>query len=181
MFKIIGIDPGTNFVGLCIMTINSKDFSIAKIESSVIDVSKVESRQPLNNNLVCRLGKLSSMIHNVLYTYKPMAIGIESPFINPRRPGSVIPLAQSLQVIEYSMYMYNPNIPIGKYPPSTIKNMVKAHGAAKKEPVLEAVLKIKEIASRIDLVSKTDHEIDAIAIAYCVLNDIKNNPLILLH
>ncbi len=179
MFNIIGIDPGTNFVGVSVLEIDSNTFTINKIITHVLDISNIQNTNSLNNNIVYRLGILTNNIRQIVELYSPKTIGIESPFINMLRPISVVPLSQSVQAIEYGIYLYDKNILIGKYPPSTIKKTVGAKGGSDKIEILDAMLKLTEVSSKINLLNLTDHEVDATAIGYCILKDITYNPLIL--
>jgi len=179
MLKLIGIDPGTNYIGVSILTIQSKDLTITNIETVALDVSKINNICFVNKNLMYRLAVLTELIYNVMKFHNPAAVGMESPFINSLRPASVVPLSQSVQAIEYGIYNFRDSMPVGKYPPSTVKNAVGAKGGADKIEILDALLTIDELKLNVNFNRITDHEVDATAIAYALLQDVRNNPLIL--
>jgi len=180
MNKIIGIDPSTNFIGVSIITINKELNAVKAIETTAIDISKTESFNPLNNNLLYRLRKLTQLIYKVMEEHQPLAVGMESPFMNQLRPASALPLGQSVQAIQHGVFKYKPHMVVGMYPPSTVKNAVGAKGGGDKDAVLKAIQKIPELKSKMNFNLLTDHEVDATAIAYALLQDIRHNPLILI-
>ena len=179
MINLIGIDPSTNHIGICILTLTSDEFIVKNIETIVLDVSKTNSVCDINNNLLYRLQLLTPKITKIMTKYSPVLVAMESPYIDRFRPASAIPLGQAVQAIEYGIISYNDNIPIGKYPPSTVKNIVGAKGGVDKIGILEAMRSVDEITNLCDIECITDHEVDAIAIAFCGLKDLKINPLLI--
>lgn len=176
-FTIFGIDPGSRNIGVAIYFIDILDLSIIKIIPIQIALDKYNFINIQNANLHIRLLKLMKEIDGLLRAFDPVAVGIESGFINPRRPGAVIPLASAISVISTSINLYNTNIKLIEYTPSIIKKTIGANPHGNKNPVFEALLKIKEVDDLVDLNYLTEHTIDGIAIAYNLLKEIRTKGI----
>ncbi len=181
MFNIVGIDPSTNSVGLAVLTINSKTFKIVNIITYVLDISNPFYLNEDNPHIMYKLSDLTHLINNYISMYEPLAVGIESPFMDRNKPGSALPLGQSVQAIQFGIYQYSKSIPIGMYPPASVKRTVGAKGGTGKIEILDALKEHRDVTRLINLDNITDHEVDAIAIAKCALKDIIYNPLLLLR
>lgn len=178
LFNIVGIDPGNN-LGVSIIAVDSNDFSIQHITSFTI---RLESHIPndSSNTLLDKWYVIEKYIINLLDTYNPLVVGMESAFLNSRFPKAVINLSSYTTMIEFTISKYSYNlIKIWKYPPKYIKKIVST-GNADKLDMLHSVSSIKEIKQHIDLYNVTEHEVDATAIAYVVLDEIRKNPYTLL-
>lgn len=176
-FTIFGIDPGSRNIGVAIYYISVYDLSIVKIVPIQISLDKYVYTNMQNANLHIRLLKLMKEMNKLIEAYNPVAVSIESGFINVRRPGAVIPLASAISVISSCVNMYNTNIKLIEYTPSIIKKTIGANPHGNKNPVFEALLKIKEIDDLIDLNYLTEHTIDGIAIAYNLLKEIRTKGI----
>jgi len=179
MFKLLGIDPGTNFCGVSIFTIESLD-KIVDVRTELIDISN-PIYTDLSNDLFYRLHRLEEAIKKLClteYPFMPIALGIEAGFINRFRPAAYGPLAKSSFIIEHAFKDITGSNLIVEYPPSIIKKRVSRQGLATKSDMLTAVLNNDELSPWL-IGMETEHEIDAIAIGYCLLEDIRERPEIL--
>lgn len=172
-FTIFGVDPGSRNIGVAIYYVDIIDLSIIKIIPIQISLDKYNYTNFQNSNLHIRLLRLMKEMNNLLIAFNPVAIAIESGFINVRRPGAVIPLASAISVISSCVNLYDSNLKMIEYTPSIIKKTIGANPHGNKNPVFEALLKIKEIDDLIDLDYLTEHTIDGIAIAYNLLKEIR--------
>ena len=111
--------------------------------------------------------------------YKPLALGIETSFLNMRFPKAVIQLSQYLAVITNTTKSIVSDIKIFRYSPKYIKNNIGAGGDAKKDDMTSAIKKIPEVNDKIKIETLTEHEIDSLAIGYVVLKEIRSYPLVL--
>ena len=177
-FTIVAIDPGNN-LGITIFTINSIDMSIVNIEcklyvlSDNIDMS-IPSRRITNKLLY--IGRICAYINSV---YNPLMLFTESAFINKRFPMAVMNLAPIMSMIQVGFLQVNPGIKMLQYPPKYVKKYVKAGGNADKDDMARAIGVIPEISKYVDSKLISEHEVDAIAIAYVGLCDIRKYPHIL--
>lgn len=170
-FKVIGIDPGSSTTGIAVVDID-KDFNIVSINTECLDASKEKTVFKRNHNLEYRLSYMSDKL-DIILGADVVAISIEMPFINPRRMGSVIPLARLLGIIMNISLKYSPYRLIHKISPSEVKNAIGAKGNADKDAVLDAILSYKEVSDVIDCNSITEHEVDAIAVAIGLIKKMK--------
>lgn len=173
-FNIIGIDPGNN-LGVSIYTLDSITFAIRNITT----------RTYVLNNLaedefgVSRLLALSKLVHDLNSEFQPLAVGIESAFMNFRFPKAIINLSQYVGLIELEFVKANKYIKVFKYAPKYIKSII-VKGDANKSDMLSGVRAIDEVARHLDFNNVTEHSIDATAIGYVTLTDLRNYPWILL-
>ena len=176
-FTIFGIDPGSRNIGVAIYYIDILDLSIIKIIPIQISLGKYLYTNIQNSNLHIRLLRLMKEMNGLLTAFNPVAVAIESGFINARRPGAVIPLASAISVISSCVNLYDTNIKMIEYTPSIIKKTIGANPHGNKNPVFEALLKIKEVDDLVDLNYLTEHTIDGIAIAYNLLKEIRTKGI----
>lgn len=177
-FTIVAIDPGNN-LGIAIFTINSTDMSIANIECKLYVLSDnvdmtIPSRRMANKLLY--IGKICEYISN---TYNPLILFTESAFINKRFPMAIMNLAPIMSMIQVGFLQVNPNIKIIQYPPKYVKKYIGAGGSADKDGMSRSIDIIPEIKQHIDSKLISEHEVDAIAIAYVGLCEIRKYPHIL--
>lgn len=176
-FTILGIDPGSRNIGVAVYYIDILDLSIIKIIPIQISLDKYLYTNIQNSNLHIRLLRLMKEMNGLLTAFNPAAVAIESGFINVRRPGAVIPLASAISVISSCVNLYDTNIKMIEYTPSIIKKTIGANPYGNKNPVFEALLKIKEVDNLVDLNYLTEHTIDGIAIAYNLLKEIRTKGI----
>jgi len=157
--RVLGIDPGSLSTGYgAIDRAGANSFTYV-CHGSISPGAGL----PLTERL---LG-ISAKLRELLETYRPEAVSIESMFF-ARNAQSAITLAQArgaalLTVAEFG-------IPVFEYPPTTVKQAVTGYGRATKEEVQKMVrILLKDRA----LSGKSDAT-DALAIAICHLNS--HNP-----
>lgn len=177
--NIIGIDPGNN-IGLAVYTVSIPDFKIVDIytETFILDNNIVNYRNN-NDTMINRMLLLQKYITSVAEFYKPTAVGLEMAFLNMRFPKAVIQLSQYLAIIETTFFNILPFIKIFKNPPKYIKKYIGATGKADKDDMMNIVASINDISSMTNIANKSEHEIDALAIGYILLQDIKSKPYLL--
>lgn len=173
-FNIIGIDPGNN-LGVSIFTIDSINYNICNIETRTYVLNRlIEEENSLNRLLV-----LSDIVNNLYMEFDPLAIGLEDAFMNFRFPKAIINLAKYVGLIELEFIKLNRYIKVFKYAPKYIKSIIST-GDANKSDMLCGVSNIPELAKFLNVNTLTEHSIDATAIGYVTLLDIRNNTWILL-
>lgn len=172
--NIIGIDPGNNF-GISILTIDSitKDIVAVNTEFYILDhyISPYTT-----DKVITKLEYINKIVNYLIDNYEPASIAFETAFMNIRFPKAVINLSQYVGTLENSIINKNCFISIFKYAPKYIKSIVST-GDADKNDMLKAIKNIPELSNKIDTTLLTEHEIDAIAIAYTMLKEIRLYPL----
>lgn len=176
MRVVCGLDPGTSTLGVAFLYINDEEW-VVDIRSHTLDAGQLSRYDSLCEVPSAKIGYqdriryLSTALLILFNRHRPFMVGIETPFMNPSRPGAFVPLlTQKLSLIDVMNNRYDGPLTIIEQSPMRLKKHfgVSAKGSqAKKEAMKEAVLShgaIKHlIAHRAEELS--EHEIDAIAAA----------------
>lgn len=174
VFNIIGFDPGKN-LGFSNITVDSNTFNIVDIETRIYYLdTMIYSPCSMFN----KLEYLSSIVNSLLLEKRPILVGMEQVFKH-RFANAVIQLAQYTCTIEYVVRAYDPYLRFMTYPPKVVKKLIGATGDADKHKMLHTIQSIPDINPFIKS-NITEHEVDAIAIAYITLQYFKKIPEILL-
>jgi len=150
---ILGIDPGTNFMGYAIIRTFRKNMKAELVMSGVLDMFKLHDQHQ-------KLNRILKRILQVIDTYKPEEMAIESQFFGVNVQ-SMLKLGRAQGVAIAAALQYN--LPVFEYAPRKIKISVTGSGAASKEQVSLMLSKLMVINTNTTLSDETD----AIAIAYC--------------
>ena len=140
---IMGIDPGTNFMGYAILKTTGKNCKPELVVSGVVDMKKMTDPYL----------KLQRVFQRTLQVIESQFYGknIQSMLKLGRAQG--VAIAAALQR----------NIPIFEYAPKKIKMSITGTGEASKEQIALLLGKFMTIPTTISTLDETD----AIAIAYC--------------
>lgn len=148
---ILGIDPGTNNMGLGIIEVKG-----SKIEIITMDILKLEK---LGGHSL-KLKKIFETTLRVIDTYHPDELAIESPFYG-KNIQSMLKLGRA-QGVAIAAALHR-DIPVFEYSPRKIKQSITGKGGASKEQVaglLAGMLSMKAIPDYLDIT-------DALAVAVC--------------
>jgi len=178
VINLLAIDPGSN-IGVSIYTLSVPDLQIINLETTFIDLSYFDSKDPDINRLRNKLIHLEACIDSLMDEYQPHILAIEDTFVNFRFPKSAVFLAQYIATVELAVSRRNPFIQIYKYAPKYIKASVGAKGNADKFMMMDRVSEISEITNFISTRTLSEHEIDSLAIGYITVNYIRENPGVL--
>jgi len=175
---LLGIDPGSNFVGLAWLEVDVY-CNVVSIDHFTIDLANpVYGVYP--NTLNDRLRRLNGIIFDLCLDYNPFWLAIEAGFINRFRPAAYGPIAKSIFAIEDAFLSYLGMNKITEYPPSIVKRKIAQQGLANKDSMRDAIMSISEI-NRFINPTATEHEIDAIAIGYTKILEIRERPEIIYY
>ncbi len=149
--RIIGIDPGFDRLGVCILDkhLNNKE---ELIHSQCITTSKKESFE-------VRLAEIGEQLTKILKKYKPNELAIETLFFTTNQK-TIITVAEVRGICIYLSHIND--VTIYEYSPPQIKVAVTGYGKATKVDVAHMIPKILGKQMKKDIL---DDEIDAIAIA----------------
>lgn len=180
-FTIIGIDPGTTFLGLAIITISFNNFKIIKSEALTFNGSKLAGNDAwLESIHGDRFNRIRALEHSLLEAfnyYKPYVICAESPFFGMRMPAAFQALTEVITAIRTSVYNYNTWQSLNLVPPSVAKQSVGGKGNADKHVMKEKVaLLLPELkySGSIPYEKLDEHSIDSLAVAYYAYTQLKN-------
>lgn len=167
---IIGIDPGTETMGVAIMYIDVATLNILEIRANTYRGSLLPQDRMLGLTYGDRAARIHAHEQNLIELFKlysPVAIVSEAPFFNPRMPDAYAALVEAVSAIGRAVFAYSDVKPLYKVPPSNVKQAIGAKGNADKPTMKATLLSIAEISNAIkDAQYLDEHCIDAIAVAY---------------
>lgn len=148
---ILGIDPGTRFLGYGLLRINNDKVTV--LQYGVLNLTKYTTQG-------AKFLKIHERVLGILEEFLPDEIAIESPFFG-KNIQSMLKLGR-VQGMVMSLAL-SKSIPIAEYEPKKIKQSVTGNGNASKEQVAKMV----EIIGNIKLDAKMHDATDALGIAIC--------------
>lgn len=175
-FSIVGIDPGSDTMGISEIKIDIASMHIVQTTAWTIKGSKLVDEDcwlaVLHSFRLARIKALGEALVSTFENIEPTIIACESPFYNPRRPNAYGVLVEVLTEIKKSVIEYDIWKPLYLIDPSTIKKSVGAPGNADKNVMKTNVCLLNQQGilkySGKDVIESLDeHSIDAIATAYC--------------
>lgn len=181
-FNILGIDPGTDTIGFCILTIDIHNLDIQSIKPWTEKISRyIEEDEitEIHGNKFMRLNKIKEQLSNILEIFNPTYIASEAPFYNRLKPSAYAPLVETIYVIQNTVFEWDRLNSIYLIDPITVKKSIQAlfkgnkeKGEDNKDVVKIAIKKIKEL-NKVNFDLLDSHSIDACAVAYCQLQRIR--------
>jgi len=148
---ILGIDPGTRFLGYGLIKINKEKVTI--LQYGILNLTKYTTQG-------AKFLKIHERVLGILEEFLPDEIAIESPFFG-KNVQSMLKLGR-VQGMVMSL-AFSKNIPVSEYEPKIIKQSVTGNGNSSKEQVAKMV----EIIGNIKLDAKLFDATDALGIAIC--------------
>jgi len=148
---ILGIDPGTLFMGYAVMAVEGNKPSVI-----IMDVLKLSNRKDVYE----RLEMIHFTVCSIIQQYKPSCFAIEAPFFG-KNVQSMLKLGRA-QGVAIAAAMQN-KLSVTEYSPKKVKQSITGNGNADKEQVwkiLKQILAIEEEPKHYDAT-------DALAVALC--------------
>lgn len=153
MARILGIDPGSLFMGYAIMDTHDKDLSVVTL--GICDVHKYP-------DYYGRLRQEIVFIETLVTDYTPTELAIETQFVD-KNPQTMIKIVQAQSMAIATALRHE--IPIYEYSPQKVKMSITGNGHASKEQVCGMLCRQLPLIAN-ELPKKLDAT-DALAIAYC--------------
>lgn len=176
-FNILGIDPGSQFLGTAIINV---DIATLNINYSLAWTFKGDTLIKDNNWLAQLHGARYDRIFahklnllDLMRYYSPLYIASESPFMNTRMPNAYGALLEVINAIKQAVIEFDAWRTLHLIPPSSVKNAVGAAGAANKGTMKDKISALKELNYRGDINLLDEHSIDALSVAYAQLYTLK--------
>lgn len=148
---ILGIDPGTNFMGYAVIESDGSKINMQAI--GILDIHKVE-------DTYLKLKMIFDRVTGLCNSYKPDHLAIEAQFYD-KNAQSMLKLGRAQGVSIAAALNYG--VKVTEYEPRKIKLAVTGNGNASKEQVarmLISMLALKEVPDKFDAT-------DALAVAVC--------------
>lgn len=171
--EVVGIDPGSESLGLAIISFDIETLQIVSTQARTFVASKMFKDDTwlaqIHGQRVCRIKHLQETLIEIFNSVDPLFIACESPFYNPRRPNAYGVLVEVLDAIRNAVMEHDSWKSLYLIDPPTVKKSVGAPGNADKIKMYEIICSMDNLnpLNDLDLSSLDEHSIDAIAVAYC--------------
>lgn len=150
---ILGIDPGTNYMGWAVLQTAGSKVNIA--DFGVLDIHKTENHYE-------KLQKIFFFVQDLVSQFNITTFAIETQFVD-KNIQTMLRLAHGQGVAIAAAL--SKDIPINEYSPMKIKMAITGNGHASKEQVAGMLQRFLHIPTE-QMPKKLDAT-DALAIAYC--------------
>ena len=148
---ILGIDPGTLFMGYALMEVIA-----GKPQLLMMDVLKLSSQKDAYE----RLQKIHLTVCELIVTYKPGTFAIEAPFYG-KNVQSMLKLGRA-QGVAIAAAM-QAGLSVTEYSPKKVKQSITGNGNAGKDQVWKMLQRIMSLEEKPHYFDATD----ALAVALC--------------
>lgn len=176
---LLSIDPGTTFCGIAISHMEDSQLVIKYTESISInhlpktledkaDYLKYGAR-------FWRIKKIIDAINVIVPNFDIDHIAIEGPFFNPGRPQAYAALVEVIYAIKSSVAYPNKLSTIIVEPLLVKKHFAHKHMAKKEDMMTALSSRLLDESISMSVLSSTlsEHEVDAVAVAFCYFHLIK--------
>lgn len=166
---IIGIDPGSSYLGLSTFWIDPKTLEIQKVYSKTLYGARYIQNERVNQVFGSTQSMLSGhrkYLLNHFNTVRPMAVFCESPFYNSRMPAAFGSLMKTLEYIKNACMLSDPYMHFATVDPSTAKKAIGASGGSRDKADMLEALKKCDFYDKIIFEGVTEHAVDSVAIGY---------------
>lgn len=150
---ILGIDPGTLFMGYALL--HTKGSLVSIIDFGVFDVHKLEDQY-------ARLQKEFFFLQELIMQHHPTVLAIESQFVD-KNPQTMIKIVHAQGVAIAAAL--SKDVPVVEYSPMKVKMAITGNGHADKRQVADMLQRFLHIPQE-QMPKKLDAT-DALGIAYC--------------
>lgn len=151
--RILGVDPGTRFLGYGVIDVDGEALSCRAWGTLEGGPSKEIGE---------RLFRIQEALREVVDRWEPDHVAIEEPFVAPQRGAkSAIAVGQAQAVA--LLLAARSSIPIHRYGPSQVKSAVANYGAGTKDQVQRTVQLLLGLGNG----PMSEDASDALAIALC--------------
>lgn len=170
LYRIMSIDPGSDTLGLTLLTVDLRNGTITIEYSSTFEASRMLRYLPpgyestfgsMHSRMYCH----QQMLVDMMGQFKPHAVIAESAFLKKRFPRAFEVLITGLEMIRGALRIYNPWMLLETVEPSAAKKAVGHKGNSKdKEGVHACVINYPGLIWHVDPLSLDEHSSDSVAI-----------------
>jgi Holliday junction resolvasome RuvABC endonuclease subunit len=168
---LIGIDPGSSKMGICIMVVDAVTLEIISTDAFTIVGEKLMKKNSfmgyIHGERFARIDAIEERVLAILERTQPFDVASESPFFNPGRPNAFEVLVEVIYMIRKALWRYDPWLRLYRIDPPTVKKGVGAKSADGKDAVGKAVIALAPILNYIGITpleKLDDNARDAIAV-----------------
>lgn len=179
MFRIVGIDPGTETLGTAVLDVNLCTAQVSLIHAKTYRGSRGLLLHPaLAETQGDRLAKLYSHEQTLLALFnhfQPHGVSVEAPYLG-KFPQAFEALVECRTYIRRALWQYHPMMPMELIDPPTAKmavGVVPRKGVTK-DDIKRGVLNLGNLTNctTSSIASLDEHSIDAIAVGYYKVNQL---------
>jgi Holliday junction resolvasome RuvABC endonuclease subunit len=176
-FTILGIDPGSNTLGVAVLRIDIKTLKILSSDAMTLKGAKEGRRSwatAIHGDRVGRIDSHKTNLGRIFDNEDPLFVASESPFMAKRMPTAYGALTEVVCAIRDAMMEWDMWRPLHLIDPPTVKNAVgvpgNKGGPEGKLLMQKAVLKfppfVESYKGSTPAGSLDEHSVDAWAVAY---------------
>jgi Holliday junction resolvasome RuvABC endonuclease subunit len=171
-YRIVGIDPGTDTLGVSVLDLDLADKSISIVTSQTFHGSKLirgfQEMEETYGARFARLHALEQLLVEVFFEERPHSIISESPYFNSRRPQAYGALVEAMSMIARAVYRHCSRMPLLTVDPASNKANLKVSGkSGDKDLMKNAILGRTDLLNprHVPLDQLDEHSIDSMAVA----------------
>jgi Holliday junction resolvasome RuvABC endonuclease subunit len=180
--KLVGIDPGSDKLGVAFIEFSCVDFRIYSCGAQTLVGSKLPRGSWIAQMYSDRYSRIRALEEELVETFDelcPLIIASEAPFINVRRPAAYGALVEVVAAVQSAVHQHSPWRVLALVSPSQVKQAIGAPGNADKDVVKKHILQVDELTSTCisPLAQLDEHSIDALAVSYYTLKQYRNSDI----
>lgn len=171
-YRIIGIDPGTDTLGVAVLDLDLLNGQISLVEARTFDGTQLarpySAIAGVHGDRQARLLAHEDNLYGYFNYIQPHSVIAESPFMR-KFPAAYAALTECIVHIRRGLMRYDAFMALHMVDPPTAKKAVGAVAkGSNKDGVKTAILKLPTLLNpyRIDIAALDEHSIDAIAVGY---------------
>lgn len=169
-FRIMGIDPGSNDLGVAIIEVNPETFDARVVYATTLYLKKLlslyEQTHEVHGEKIAKLFACEMAMKKLYSTWQPDMVVCESPYMGLYAQAYAA-LVECVSAIRRSLWEYDPSMPLLTLDPATIKTYMGVSGkSGDKDKIHNALCGLTQLTQAIELDELDEHAHDAIAVAY---------------
>lgn len=179
--RVIGIDPGTDTLGVSVLDVCLATNRISLVSSQTFSGLQMSRNyrwvSDVHGDKIARLKAHEENLYYIFCDMQPHEVICESPFLG-RLPAAFRALIECLDAIRSALMRYDDRIPLLTVDPPTVKNALGVNGkSGDKSLMRHGVLRLTtlENPNNVALEQLDEHSIDSIAVAYVRANHVISN------
>lgn len=171
--RILSFDPGLSKAGWSIIDYKPDAGTLVVNQFGMLSANRLTTHRDLEEEVkrfgkqIIALNALRDMVASLFTEYQPDYVVAEDTFFNPITPSAYAALLQWLNTV--ALYLYREHqLPLYRISPRSVKLCSAGYGGSGKGNVQEAIIRLNNLKFKQKkyLAGLTEHEADAIAVAY---------------
>ncbi len=171
-YRIIGIDPSVDNMGVGILDIDIDTYRVVVVESYTVHgkdhVKKYPHIAKYHGERVAKLHGHGEHFIKVFDQWDPNAVAIETPFMG-RFPAAYGALKECVCTVTNALISHDFTMPLNGIDPKSVKNAIGVSAGSKDKNDMQAALSLHkgiEWGNGLNAGMLDEHSVDAIAVAY---------------